>query len=215
MKILICAATATEIEKVQKLLSINYPPVEFLITGVGTPFTMYRLLSHLQNSKPQLVINIGIAGAYSKDLKIGHVYLVQSDSFADLGIETQDNFIHLSETKMWTEHDIFNKNKIICENSYFEHFSKYYQTINALTFNTCHGNQTSINQLLKNYSADIETMEGAAIAYICKKQKIPYLQIRSISNYVEQRDVNKWNIPLAIENLTNEIIHIMDELIHS
>jgi futalosine hydrolase len=44
-------------------------------------------------------------------------------------------------------------------------------------------------------------MEGAAVFYVCLNENIPVLQIRSISNYVEDRDTTKWDIPLAIKQL--------------
>jgi futalosine hydrolase len=55
-------------------------------------------------------------------------------------------------------------------------------------------------------------MEGAAIAMVCEKENIPYLQVRSISNYVTKRNTNEWNIPLAIKNLNASIIKIINEL---
>jgi len=48
-------------------------------------------------------------------------------------------------------------------------------------------------------------MEGAAFFYVCQLQKIPHIQIRSISNYVEPRNRANWNISLAIKNL-NEVL---------
>jgi futalosine hydrolase len=49
-------------------------------------------------------------------------------------------------------------------------------------------------------------MEGATFFYICSGEKIPFLAIRSISNRVEPRDKNKWNIPVALNNLSEKLI---------
>ena len=49
-------------------------------------------------------------------------------------------------------------------------------------------------------------MEGAAFFYVCLCENIPFLQIRAISNYVEQRNEKNWNIPLAIKNLCLTLI---------
>jgi len=40
-------------------------------------------------------------------------------------------------------------------------------------------------------------MEGAAVAHICSMYGIPVIEIRGISNIIEDRDMKKWNIPLA------------------
>ena len=54
----------------------------------------------------------------------------------------------------------------------------------------------------------IESMEGAALHYVCLVEKIPFLQVRSISNYIGERNKKKWNIKDAVINLNNEIIKL-------
>ena len=52
-------------------------------------------------------------------------------------------------------------------------------------------------------------MECAAVFYVCLHEKVPFLEIRAISNYVESRDTTKCDIPLAIENLTDELFRFL------
>jgi futalosine hydrolase len=56
----------------------------------------------------------------------------------------------------------------------------------------------------ERYHPDIETMEGAAFFYVCSRENIPFLAIRAVSNKVELRNREKWNIPLAINNLSEK-----------
>jgi futalosine hydrolase len=58
-------------------------------------------------------------------------------------------------------------------------------------------------------------MEGAAVFYVCLKQGIKCIQIRSISNYVERRNRDAWNIPLALNNLHKRSTQLLKELLHS
>ena len=67
--------------------------------------------------------------------------------------------------------------------------------------NTVHGNMASIEKVIKKYKPEIESMEGAAFFYVCEKENIPSIQLRAISNYVERRNKDNWNIPLALQNL--------------
>jgi futalosine hydrolase len=53
-------------------------------------------------------------------------------------------------------------------------------------------------------------MEGAAMHYVCIQEKIPFLQVRSISNEVGIRDKSKWAIREAIVNLNEEIKKIIN-----
>jgi futalosine hydrolase len=55
-------------------------------------------------------------------------------------------------------------------------------------------------------------MEGAAFLFVCENERIPYVQIRAVSNYVEKRNRDAWNIPLALSNLSLKMIEILDAL---
>jgi futalosine hydrolase len=55
-------------------------------------------------------------------------------------------------------------------------------------------------------------MEGAAFLQICNAEKIKCAQIRSISNYVEERNTGNWSIGLAIEKLNETAIRIISTL---
>jgi futalosine hydrolase len=58
----------------------------------------------------------------------------------------------------------------------------------------------------------IETMEGAAVFYVCLMEHIPFVQIRAISNYVGETNKNLWKIPLAVENLHKTLIDVLNEI---
>lgn len=48
-------------------------------------------------------------------------------------------------------------------------------------------------------SADIETMEGAAVAYVCRQLEVPLLQVRAISNWTGDRGRGECNLGVALE----------------
>lgn len=55
--------------------------------------------------------------------------------------------------------------------------------------------------------AEIENMEGASLFALAQAEGVPCGEIRAISNYVgEEREA--WDIPLAIENLTEAILEL-------
>ncbi len=51
------------------------------------------------------------------------------------------------------------------------------------------------------YNPDLETMESASFFYICALEKVPFIAVRSISNMVEERNRDLWNVPLALQSL--------------
>ena len=70
-----------------------------------------------------------------------------------------------------------------------------------MTVNKVTGTKSSIASLQQDYDVDLETMEGAAFYYCCNLHRIEAAQIRAVSNYVEPRNKNNWEIPMAIEAL--------------
>jgi futalosine hydrolase len=205
MKILVVAATDFEIADTKKIEQQNKKS-SFLVTGVGMTLTAYSLTKELLTAKYDLVINAGIAGSFNKQLLIGDVTAVDNDFFAELGAENDEGFISFPEMKLPGSYSFLNKNSIK---------SKSYQQlkkVNAATVNKVHGNEQSIKNFLAIHDSVIETMEGAAVAMVCEKENIPYVQIRSISNYVTKRNTNEWNIPLAINNLNITLVKILNEL---
>lgn len=212
MKILLVSATPFEIEPAiahfkgsKEVLTINNNSVNILITGVGMTATAFSLGSELAVNSYNLAINAGIAGAFDRSLKIGDVVRVGLDCFADLGAEHGEDFLSIDELG-------FGKASIRPETA-FEHpgISSIRET-RSITVNKVHGSDESIYSISERLNPETETMEGAAFFYGCNKKQVPCLQLRSISNYVESRNRNNWNIPLAIKNLNHVLIEILTSL---
>ena len=55
-----------------------------------------------------------------------------------------------------------------------------------------------------------ESMEGAALHYVCLMENIPFLQIRSISNYIGERNKKKWDMNQSIYDLNNALVSIIN-----
>jgi len=44
-------------------------------------------------------------------------------------------------------------------------------------------------------------MEGFALALACRTRGVPFLEVRTVSNLVGERDRNKWKLASALEGL--------------
>lgn len=223
MKILIVAATSMEVkllteemefirEKSNSLKEyrLNNKEADVLLTGIGTTFTTFHLTLTLIKKKYDLVLSVGIAGSLSDDLQIGEVVNVISDEFADLGIEDKSGFLTLFESGFVHDNEFpfVNGQLKAAESNGFLKMKK----VAGITANKSHGNSSSIAELQKKFSAQIETMEGAAVFYVCNQLDVPCFQIRAISNYVEPRNPLQWNIPLALENLKIAVLEWLNNL---
>jgi len=181
--------------------------IDLIITGLGTTFTAYFLTKALSLCNYDLVINAGIAGSYRDEISIGTVVNVKTEQFCDLGIEESDSIKTIFDTGFIDPDDFpFHSGKLMNPH-WYENLEL--PAVNGVTSNISHGSITSIARIKKEFDPDIESMEGAAVFYVCLSEKVPFLEIRAISNYVDIRDIEKWDIPTATENLTNEIFNIL------
>ena len=223
MKILIISATWMEVrlladefqykgEKNNNLKSYRYKnyEIDILISGIGTTFTTFHLTNTLINQPYSLVINVGIAGSFSGELKIGQVVNVVSEEFADLGIEDKNEFLTLFDSGYLATDEFPFENGVI-KNSGFG-FKNNLTPVRGITTNKSNGRDSSINELRTKFNAHIESMEGAAVFYVCKWLSIPFYEIRAVSNYVEPRDSSRWDIPLALENLSKSVTGVLEGL---
>ncbi len=192
MKILIVTATKAEIEQER------FPNCELLITGVGMMNTAISLTQQLSHNNYDLVINMGVAGSFSDDLKIGDVVEVVEDTFSELGYEEAEGFAEFTEFEL--------------KNTFTNQAKTQLSKANSITVNTVHGNEESIAAITERLQPDIESMEGAGVFQLCEEFNVPCMQIRAISNRVEHRDKNNWNIPLAIHNLNTVVETIINTL---
>ncbi len=202
-----------EIEK--NFISYRYDKinVDVLVTGVGAVFTTYYLTKILSLLTYDLAFNVGIAGSFDHFLELGFVVNVVEEQFSDLGVEDKEQFYTLSEKEMLNANKYpFSEGLLKNETPFtFNEIDKLI-SVKGITVNMAHGNSESIKKVKEKFNPEIETMEGAAFFYVCMSENLPFFQIRSISNYVELRNVDNWNVSLAFENLTKTTMLILDEL---
>ena len=187
--------------------------IDVLITGYGSAFTAYHLTRALNMINYDLTINIGLAGSFDHFLEQGFVVNVVQDQFADLGVEHKNKLYTLSEEELMDENEFpFADGKLNSLGNFEIEEVDSLIPVKSITVNTLYSNPKWINIMRDKFSPEIETMNGAAFFYVCLSEKIPFLQIRAISHFVEIRRIENWNIPSALENLTESVISIIDEL---
>lgn len=237
MKILIVSATQFEVKPLLDFLGIAIPSIgmnnanidfedkdiQVLITGVGMVNTAFMVGRYSLNHF-DLVINVGVCGAFDKQLELGQLVRVTSDILSEMGAEDGEDFLTYDQLNLPGEY-MFSENYTI-SNTFIDSLKK----VKGITVNTVHGNELSIEKVEQLYHPDVESMEGAAffaasqnsgknIEQIMFENKptsisVPssdnFIQIRAISNYVEKRDKSKWQMPLAIKNLNDFLINFIN-----
>lgn len=221
MNILLTAATILEIAPFTALIQqraiqitdntykLGNHHVTILIAGIGMMPAAWSLSRYFATTKPDIAIQAGIAGSFRTEWPLGKTLAVNHEYLADLGAElASGDFNDLFDIQLW-QPDIPPFTGISLTNT-FQGIPPipHLETASSASINTVTGTLPSRDKLLAKYQPDLESMEGAAFHYACLMDRIPFLQIRTISNYVEQRDRSKWNIPLAVRELNQSLQHL-------
>lgn len=217
MEILIVSATELEITPLITHLKSHWIPtspntysrgactVMICITGIGMHRMAYSLGRQFHLHKPDLCINAGIAGTFPGKAEIGDVVHVISEIMADLGAEDANGELLLPDA-LGLEEDISSVTGLVNHAAIQYAFLK---NVKGITVNKAHGTERSIRNAIDTWDPDVETMEGGAFFYCCLKAVVPFLEIRSISNLVEPRKRQHWDIPLAVSNLNAQLVEIL------
>jgi futalosine hydrolase len=222
-KILYITATAAEAETLRGIKGISISDnlyrfgnleISSLVAGIGSASTAWNINHWLSlNEKPDLAINAGIAGSFKDDLKVGEVVLPVTDCFADAGIEDGENFLTLFEAGLTPPDEFPYRNGFVIANPEdYARIKHIISPVRAITVNTSTGSEETKNKLVKKFNPDIETLEGATFFYICIREKIPFLALRAISNIIERRNRNNWNIALALKKLSEKLNEVFIEI---
>lgn len=225
MKILLAAATEGEISPLKAHLEQHWKQlpgdgfekgvysVTLLITGAGMVAATYALAKTLQTGSYDMAIQAGIGGSFNRDIRLGDIVAVQSDRFGDMGAEDGgEGYIDIFDLG-FADGEAYPFSGRVLQNpgAGLPAQAAVLRAVKGLTVNTVTGNEKTAARLIEAYGCDTESMEGAAFHYVCLREKIPFMQVRAISNYVERRDRSKWQIGPAVDNLNKWLIEFFEK----
>ena len=168
-----------------------------LVTGVGIPNALASMLKAAAHHNPDLILNIGIAGAYpNSGLQVGDLVMGTSEVYGDIGFELplEPCFQPVRESNFgdWYREPI---------TLYTGWPGPILKSGRGCTVNSCTGTLATGQLRERFFEAAFETMEGAAVAQAGLSFNIPVCEIRAISNIAAVRDMRPENIQLALLNL--------------
>ncbi len=190
----------------------NRLKVQFHQSGVGMLATAVSLTKMIMEDKPDLIIQVGVAGSFQSTIDLGTVLVIKEENVADMGVEEDGKWKDIFDLKLEkSSYHPYEKRKLPnpC-------LSKYnllqLPEVSAITVNEISTNKERIQQLIKKYNPTLESMEGAALHFICREFNVPFIQIRAISNAIGERNKANWKMKEAIENLNQVILTYIDKL---
>lgn len=192
------------------------------VTGIGKVNAASAVTALLERHTPELLINTGCAGAYhGSGLAVGDLAIAVAEVFGDEGVLTPLGWepLQMIGIPVAVRHG----------KSYYNEFplsllatEKAVRLAMALglvikrgrfvTVSTCSGTKTRGDELASRFGGICENMEGAAVAQVALAYGVDCLEIRGISNMVEDRNLATWNIPLAVAQSQRFILKFIETL---
>jgi futalosine hydrolase len=218
MRVFITAATVGEwmpcFSNINKLYTEKSRRLKiyFHQSGVGMMATTFALTKLIADEKPDLIIQAGMAGCFDTDIPLGKVVVVEKEIEGDLGVEENGKWRDLFNLKL-ERPNYHPYAKKALPNPHAEKFNLLkLKTVTGITVNEITTRKERIKQLVKKYDPIVESMEGAALHYVCRQTNTCFLQMRTISNYIGERDKSNWVIKESLDNLNTTLIKYIDKL---
>ncbi len=218
MRVFITAATVGEwmpcFSNINKLYTEKSRRLKiyFHQSGVGMMATTFSLTKLIAEEKPDLIIQAGMAGCFDTDISLGKVVVVEKEIEGNLGVEENGKWRDLFNLKL-EKPNYHPYVKRTLPNLNIEKLNLLkLKAVAGITVNEVTTRKERIKQLLKKYGPVIESMEGAALHYVCRQTNTNFLQVRTISNYIGERDKSKWMIKESLDNLNITLLKYIDKL---
>lgn len=197
-------------------------PFALCAGGMGKANAAHASAILITRYAPQAIIIFGIGGAYpGSGARVGDIALAAVEITGDEGVLTPKGFKDTSYIGI----PLVRTGSVALYNRFPAHDKLLAKALQALpqstsdtrihkgpfvTLSTCTGAFARAKELESMYHGLCENMEGAAAAQVAVMHGIPWLEVRGISNIVEDRDLAKWDIPKAAEAAQKAVIRILE-----
>ena len=205
--------------------SLGPSPVRLVETGIGAVNAAHALTCALQAFRPALVVQVGVGGAYlDVDLDRGDLALASEENYGDLGVRAPDG---------WHSAELIGIPVLQQEESFYNCFPLDRDLVLRaaavldpgggggpgprlrigpfVTVQECSGVTALGQERAGRFRAICENMEGAAAAHLCQLYRVPFLEVRGISNMVEDRRSADWDLPRAAARAQAAALRLLGE----
>ena len=178
------------------------------VTGIGKVNAACAATALLERYTPALLVNTGCGGACAgSGLAVGDLAIASGESFPEEGVQTPQGWrgLELIGIPVFEGRGerIFNQIPVDGERAAAALNFAREQGVRAglgpfHTVSTCSGTAERGAELLGRYPGICENMEGGALAQVALSYGVPFLEVRGISNLVEDRDLSRWDLQAAV-----------------
>ncbi len=185
--------------------------VDILITGIGLTASTYSITKQLLIRKPDIIVQAGIAGCFDTKLPLGSVVAIKQEAIGDQSVIEKGKLKTLFRLNLVQQNQYpFTKGWLINKSDVLKKVKL--KKVKGISINEITTSKQKLKLYRDVFDPVIETMEGAALHYVCLMENISFLQIRGISNYAGERNKKKWDVKTSIINLNKELIRFIKSI---
>jgi futalosine hydrolase len=215
MNCLVVAATPIEITPfLESLRNNECPPghqYDVLITGIGLTASTWSLTRQLLLKKPDLVIQAGVAGCFDRNIPTGSVMIVKQEAIADQSVIELNALKTLFDLNLVPQNQYpFSKGWLVNKHEVLKKTGL--KKVKGVSVNEITTDPEKVKFYSEHFAPVVESMEGAALHYVCLMENVPFIQLRAVSNYIAERNKKNWNMKASIINLNAELIRLLEKI---
>lgn len=148
--------------------------IGYLRTGVGKVKSAFHLSEAIRNGQPDLVVNIGTAGAVHH--QVGDIFVCRH--FVDRDMQKLIN--------LGVECEI-DSTDLLTKSGYCQHWQGE---------GVCNTGDTFLTEL-SDIKGDVVDMEAFAQAFVCRSKEVPFIAVKYVTDIIGQNSVKHWEDKLA------------------
>ena len=176
-----------------------------LVTGLGLVETTLSLTGWLRDHGEEVagVIHFGVAGAYlhngtAQTAQLLELCLATHEVLGDLGVCLEDAVEEFSADILQVKHHFVLDERLLARaEKTLSQAGLSSKKGRFITVQCVSGTEKRGNLLGRKFTGLCENMEGAAVARVCDHFSLPCLEIRCVSNLVEDRNPDNWQLKKA------------------
>ncbi|MEV0905655.1 futalosine hydrolase [Streptomyces hokutonensis] len=195
-RVLVATAVPAERDAVARALTGHR--ISVIAVGVGPAAAAAATATALARAPYDLVVSAGIAGGFQPEAPVGSLVVADEITVADLGAETPDGFLPVTELGFGT---VTHRPPAALVRALATATGARPGTV--LTVSTVTGTAARAAELRARHPRALaEAMEGFGVAEAAVAHGVPVLELRAVSNPVGPRDRAAWRIGDALAALT-------------
>jgi futalosine hydrolase len=201
---------------------LAHQPVVICAGGIGKINAAAATAVLIERFQPRMVINTGCAGAYlASGMVVGELAVASEEFLGDEGVITSEGWqdLHFMGIPTLIQRNRLHHNAIPLSKHPAEKAIQLADHVGVklvrgrfITVSTCSGTRQRGEEIARKFHGICENMEGAAVAQTSLRYGIDCLEIRGVSNLVDERDMKSWDIPRAVEAAQRFVLKYIEEM---